>query len=143
MKKILLALMLFSACLSGAQTAYPRAGIGSNNDNTGRTRTYSTVTITPTSTMVTVPIQTTDEKVITIASTSISPTFTANVTSSYIGDRMTIFINLNATGTRTITPSTNIISAAATYTLAASKSAVLRYEFNGVKWIETGHTLEP
>lgn len=143
MKKLFSILFLMCALFATSQTASPRAGTGSNNDNTGRTRTYSTVTITPTSTMVTVPIQTTDEKVITIASTSISPTFTANVTSSYIGDKMTVFVNLNATGTRTITPSTNIISAAATYTLAASKSAVLKYEFNGAKWIETGHTLEP
>jgi hypothetical protein len=144
MKK-LFALFAFCAVLTvNAQTVTPRYGTAKNQDNTGRVLTYGTATVTPTSTMVTIPAQTTFYKYVSVASVSISPTFTANVANSYKADQMDLLILGEATGTRTITLSTNIIAnAATTQTLAASKQALFRFVFNGSKWVEVARSIEP
>lgn len=150
MKKFLLSLSLvaFALTCTLAQTNTPRFGITKNSDNTGRVLTYGATTITPTSTMVTVAssINNKSMNLIAVTATSISPTFTANVTSAAYGDELQMFIRLDATGTRTITFSTNFITnAATTQTLAASKQATFKFVFDGnrSKYVETARSIEP
>lgn len=145
MKKYICSLLLFaSAFVLSAQSTSPRFGTTANSDNTGRVITYGTATVTPTSTMVTIPAQKTFYKMVTVASVSISPTFTAAISSSYKADQMDLVILAEATGTRTITLSTNFIAnAATTQTLAASKQATFRFVFDGSKWVEVARSIQP
>lgn len=146
MKNILLLLMLSFSISMTAQSTSPRYGITKNQDNTGRVLTYGATTITPTSTMVTVSSVANNKyyNYVTVASTSISPTFTANVTGAYLADKLDLLIKADATGTRTITLSTNFIAnAATTQTLAASKQAVFRFVFDGAKYVEVARSIQP
>lgn len=150
MKKFLLSLCLvaFAVTCTLAQTNTPRFGITKNSDNTGRVITYGATTVTPTSTMVTISSVTNNKSYnyIAVASTSISPTFTANVTSAAYADQLDVFVRLDATGTRTLTFSTNfIMNAATTQTLAASKQATFRFVFDGnrSKYVEVARSIEP
>lgn len=150
MKKFLLSLSLvaFALTCTLAQTNTPRFGITKNSDNTGRVITYGASTVTPTSTMVTISsaINNKSYNYVSVSSVSISPTFTANVTSAAYGDQLDLFVRLEATGTRTITFSTNFIcNAAATQTLAASKQATFRFVFDGnrSKYVEVARSIEP
>lgn len=144
MKKLFLALtlsLLFTSCVL-AQSTSPRYGLLKNQDNTGRVLTYGSLTVTPTGTLVTIrPNAYTS--LITIATTSLSPTFTVNVGGSYLSDKMDLLITLNATGTRTLTFSTNLIGTATTMTVAASKQALLTYIFDGAKWMEISRSVQP
>lgn len=144
MKKYILGLIaVLAISFASAQTVTPRMGTGANNDNTGRSYTYNTTTVTPTSTLITFPSNVVNERVVVVASTSISPTFTANLTQNYLGDKLQVFINPNATGTRTITLGSSFIGSASTFTVAANKSSQIRFFFNGTKWIEVSKTVEP
>lgn len=144
MKKFTLSLIAiaFTVCLSAQSTA-TRFATTLSQENTYRVLTAGSTTITPTSTLVTIPALTKYTNIVSIASTSISPTFTANVTSSYYGDQMNLFVKAEATGTRTITLSTNLIGSATTATVAASKKALFTFMFDGAKWVETARNVEP
>lgn len=129
-----------------AQFTYPRYGLAKNQDNTGRVLTFGATTITPTSTMVTVSSVVNNKyySVVSVAATSISPTFTANITYAYLADKVDLVIKADATGTRTITLGTNFIAnAAATQTLAASKQAMFRFVFDGSKYVEVARSIQP
>lgn len=143
MKKYILGLIaVLAISFASAQTVTPRMGTGANNDNTGRSYTYQTVTITPTSTMVAFPSNVTNEKLVVISSVTISPTFTANVTQNYIGDKLRLLVAASSVS-RTITLSTNFIGSAATMTIAANKKSQMGFVFDGAKWIEIDRTVEP
>lgn len=145
MKKLIFALIAIAFSLSvEAQTATPRFGTSKNQDNTYRAMTLGTLTVTPTSTMVTVFSNNKFYSLTTVATTSISPTFTANVANAYLADQMDILVTANATGTRTITLGTNFIAnAVSTQTLAASKQALFRFVFDGSKYVEVGRSIQP
>lgn len=138
-------LLAFTSCVL-AQSTSPRYGITKNQDNTGRALAYGATTITPTSTMVTVSSVVNNKyyNYVTVASSSISPTFTANVTGAYLADKIDMVIKADATGTRTITLGTNFIAnAATTQTLAASKQALFRFIFDGSKYVEVARSIQP
>jgi len=143
MKKSILSLIFlaFTICVS-AQSTSPRFSTSPLGDNTGRVLTYGTRTAVVTTTMITLQ-PAFYETLYTVPTTSLSPTFTVNLTSSFYGDKMKVFIASNATGTRTISLSTNIIGAAATQTLAASKKGYFDFIFDGAKWIQGVWTPEP
>lgn len=146
MKKYFLALIAILAInFASAQTVTPRWGNNpAVNDNTYRSLSLTTTTVTPTSTLVTIAPKSSYYNLISIASTSISPTFTVNVTKAYYGDELVMFVTPNSTGTRTITLSTNIIgNATTTQTLAASKQAYFKFVFDGAKYQETSRSIQP
>lgn len=144
MKKfILLSLTFLAVNFLSAQSTSTRFATSLSQENTYRVLTIGSTTVTPTSTMVTIPALTKYTNIVSIASTSISPTFTANVTSSYFGDQMKLFVKADATGTRTITLGTNFIGTATTQTLAASKKALFTFSLDGAKWVETSRCVEP
>ena len=142
MKKLvfLFASVIGVSC-SFAQTTTPRFGMPPGDDNTGRVLTYGYKAATIATNISLLPKY--YETFFTVATTSISPTFSANVSYSYLGDKMTVFIASNSTGTRTLTIGTNMIGSAATQTLAASKKAVFEFRFDGAKYIQTAFTAEP
>lgn len=141
--KIFLLLSVFMVGVLSAQSDTTRFKTRTTQSNTYRVLTLSAYTVTPTSTLVTVPALTKYTNFVSVASTSISPTFTANVTSSYYGDQMNLFIKSYAQGTRTITLSTNLIGTSTTATVAASKKALFTFMFDGASWIETSRCVEP
>lgn len=141
MKKYLLSICFFATLFVSAQSTSPRFATSSLGDNTGRVLTYGILTGS-TGTMVSM-FPKSYETLLTIPTTSSSPTFTANVSQSYYGDQLHVFIASNATGTRTITISTNLIGSATTQTLAASKKGHFDFIFDGAKYIQTSFTAEP
>jgi hypothetical protein len=144
MKKILLIAMigLFASCAI-AQTVTPRFGIKKNDDNTGRVLTWTTNTITPTSTLVTIAPNAYNS-LITIASTSISPTFTSSLKRSFLDDRVNLLVTPNSTGTRTLTFGTGaFIGTANTMTVAANKQALVTWIFDGAKYMEVSRSVQP
>ena len=144
MKKFIFSIIaILAVTFVSAQSTSPRFGTAKNQDNTYRALTLGATTVTPTSTLVTLPAQTKFTNIVTVASTSLSPTFTANVSSSYLGDQMKVLVAANSAGTRTITLSTNLIGTATTQTVEASKKASFTFLFDGSKWIETSRCVEP
>lgn len=144
MKKIIFLLsLIFVVSISNAQSTSTRFATTLSQENTYRVLTAGATTVTPTSTLVAIPALTKYNNIVAIASTSISPTFTANVTSSYYGDQMNLFVKAEATGTRTLTLGTNFIGSATTATVAASKKALFTFIFDGTKWVETARNVEP
>jgi hypothetical protein len=143
MKK-LFSTFAIALCISvSAQSTAPRFGLTPGKDNTFRVLTAGATTVTPTSSLVTIPAQTKYENIVTIATNSVAaPTWTANATSSYLGDKMTILLAAyNAT--KTITFSTGFLSSATTMTLAANKKATFVYFFDGASWREIARVPEP
>lgn len=155
MKKILcISLFLISTIFVNSQTVTPRWGLPPQNDNTYRTLTLYNSTVTPTGTLITIAPKSSYYNLITVASTSIIPTFTANVTKAYFGDKVDIVLLANSTASRVVTFSTNITpnalqtftalsTAATTIALPASKALYWGWIFNGIKYVETYRTLEP
>lgn len=144
MKKIIfLLLSILSVSVLSAQSDSTRFKTRTTQDNTYRVLTLSASTLTPVTATVTIPALTKYTNFVSVASTSLSPTFTANVTSSYYGDQMNLFVKANATGTRTITLGTNLIGTATTATVAASKKMLFTFIFDGAKWVETSRCVEP
>lgn len=141
--KTLFSLILILALTSCAvaQTVTPRFGVGKNQDQTGRTLTWNSLTVTPTSTLVTIKPNA-YTTLINVPSSSIVPTFTANVSQSYCGDELIMFVAANSTS-RLATFSTNIIAATTTVAITASKKATFKMVFDGAKFVLTSSTVEP
>lgn len=155
MKKLFLiaTLALFASCIS-AQSTTPRFGITKNQDNTGRVLTYGANTITATSVIVSFVPSNKYYNLITLASTSLSPTFNATTTNAALGDNVDLLVLANSTGARVITFSTNIIgNTALTYTvlgtssttvaLPASKQALFSFKFDGAKFVWVSQSIQP
>lgn len=156
MKKYIIALiatLAFASCAL-AQSTSPRYSLSSLGDNTGRVLNYGASTVTPSGTMVSVYPSNKYYNFITVASTSISPTFTMNVTNGYLADNVDLLLLSNATGSRVVTFSTNIIgNTALTYTvlgtssttlaLPASKQALFSFKFDGAKYVWTSQSIQP
>lgn len=143
MKKfIFLLVCTFTLGVLSAQSDSTRFKTRTTENNTYRVLTLSSTTVTPVTATVTIPALTKFTNYVSVATTSLSPTFTANVSSSYYGDQMNLFVKANATGTRTITLGTNLIVTATTQTVAASKKALFTFMFDGSKWVETARCVE-
>jgi len=144
MKQIILLALIAVTFNVTAQSTNPRFGTTKLGDNTGRSLTYGLLAVTPTSTMVTVKPSNFYYQLATVATTSISPTFTVSTTYSNKADQLDLLITSNATGTRTITLSTGFIAnAVTTQTLAASKQALFRFIFDGSKYVEISRSVQP
>lgn len=140
---ILLFLLTFTISVS-AQSTTPKFSTTKYGDNTGKSLTYGVLAVTPTSTMVTIKPNFNFYQLATVATTSISPTFTASTTYSNKADQLDLLITSNATGTRTITLGTGFIAnAVTTQTLAASKQALFRFIFDGSKYVEISRAVQP
>lgn len=145
MKKLfsLIALFAFVAITFGQSTS-PRFGTSANEDNTGRVLTYLWKTPAVYSGTVTVGYNGYNATVKPAAfSSSVTPTVIANVASAFAGDQLT-FIFSGGTyasgGSAIVTFATNFLSTG-TVAIAASKTSVVRFIFNGAKWVEVARAV--
>lgn len=156
MKNIIFILLTAFAISASAQVTAPRFGITKYGDNTGRTLTYAvisttdlaqatldTITIAPKSWETLVCMKT--GTAMTNLSDSVCYKFSSTTTSYALGD-ITTFMISKGTGAGKIKfgGSQYVLStASAAVALAANKSLIIRFRWNGQKWIEESRMIQP
>jgi hypothetical protein len=141
MKKLIF--ILFSVCIFNAvaQSTSPRFGTASNKDNTFRTLTNKLVTVTDASGADSVTLAPNGYNNIVVVNALDSLTFKSpTVTKCYLGDELTLVIN-GTSGDKVKFTGTNWVSAG-TATLSSGLNAVIRFVFNGSKWIEASRVVQ-
>jgi len=157
MKKIILIaiLGLFASC-AVAQVTSPRFGTTKNDDNTGRVLTYAIVTTTDVTAATLDTILLTPNAyetlvcmktgtAITNLADSVCYKFSSKTGTYKLGDRVTFTIS-KGTGAGKIKfgGSQYILStASAAVALAANKSLIMTFRWNGQKWIECERVVQP
>lgn len=157
MKKIVLflATVLLASC-AVAQTTAPRYGTDKHMDNTGRVLTYAVITTTDvtSATLDTITIVPNAwETVVCMQTGSVSINladsvcykFSSTTTTYKLGDKVTFMIS-KGTGAGKIKfgGSKYILStASAALALAANKSLIIRFRWNGSTWIEETRVIQP
>jgi hypothetical protein len=145
MKKLLslVFLMCFVFAAIGQSTS-PRWGTTPGRDNTGRVINYKLVAVTDVAGNDTVFVNTnaseTYYKVAALDSINFKVKSVAN---AYFGDEIVI-VAQTGTGTPKIKFSTGsgLWLGAGTATLAGNKRAVIKFVFDGAKWVETGRYVQ-
>jgi len=143
MKKLIAIIFLFSlAFATFAQSTSPRFGTLKNQDNTGRVLNYKLVTVTDVAGADSVICKpnawTTIYKVTLLDSLTLKqPT----VTYSYLGDNIEIIASCTSGTPKLKFYGTNWLSAG-TATLSSNKRAVIKFVFDGAKWVETGRYVQ-
>lgn len=138
MKKLFLIaiLGLFASC-AVAQKTYPRFGITSNNDNTGRVLNWGYLAPTQSATMVISPNK--YDNLYALNTLTLSPVVQFTATNGYLGDRITI-IAVASAATRTITMQGSVLNSASTFTIASGKKSTIQFIFDGANYVETART---
>ncbi|MFB6456571.1 hypothetical protein ACE38W_14970 [Chitinophaga sp. Hz27] len=142
MKKIFILIAITIISVGAfAQSTAPRFGITPNSDNTGRLLTYAyksftdataadTAKVIPAAYSSTYRVSLTDSLGIQITS----------VGSSYADDDITVIAS-GASGTKVKFIGSNFISAG-TATLTAGGRAIIRFKFDGAKWVESSRVVQ-
>lgn len=156
MKNLILLFLLAFTFTVSAQTTAPRFGTTKNADNTGRGLTYAVVTTTDVTsatldTIVLAPnafetlVCMKTGTVMTNLADSVCYKFATNNANYKLGDKVTIMVS-KGTGAGKIKfgGSVYILStASAAVALAANKSLIMRFVWNGSKWIEVARVVQP
>lgn len=142
MKKfILFVLIAFIGFASNAQSTSPRFGSGANNDNTGRVLTYKYTTIVDAagadSTTIVPNAWQTIYRVAAVDSIYFK---SPSVKQSFAGDNVVIVVS-GASGKLVKFAGTNFISAG-TATLSSGGRAVIKFIFDGAKWVEASRVVQ-
>lgn len=144
MKKIIsLLAIVFCVVLVSAQSTSPRFGNLKSQDNTGRNLTYALVNYTDVAgadSLKTAPNAFQTIYNLTISTDSVTFGSPA-LTKSYLGDNIVIIVQGTATGKKLKFNSPYIIGAG-TVTTTTNKRAVIRFIFDGAKWVETGRYVQ-
>lgn len=148
MKKITALLFLVAISLvTFAQSTTPRFGIAKNQDNTGRVLTYALATTNDAAGNDTISITPNAWETILRPSSNLtdSVNIRAYLTKAKLGDYLTVIINKGSGAGGVRFMSTYFVNDVSTnrYTIAASKTNIFRFQFNGVKWIMIGKTIQP
>lgn len=141
MKKLIF--ILFSVCIFNAvaQSTSPRFGTTSNKDNTFRTLTNKLVTVTDAAGADSVTLEPTGFNNVINVSALDSLTFKSpTVTKCYLGDELTMVI-VGTSGDKIKFTGTNWVSAG-TATLSSGLNAIIRFVFNGAKWVEASRVVQ-
>lgn len=142
MKKLISFLfVLFAFVAVNAQSTKPRFGIVAGDDNTGRVLTYAYKTITEVAGADSTALY--PNAFHTIVRVALTDSFyfkSPVVTKSFAGDNIVIVAS-GASGTKLKFAGTNFISAG-TATLSSLGRAVIRFIFDGAKWVETGRLVQ-
>lgn len=147
MKKLILIALVAFSFNAIAQSTTPRFGTAAGRDNTARTLTYKLVTTADAAGNDT--IATTPNAWETIIRPSANITDSVNIkavlTNCKLGDYLTVFVTKGSGAGAIRFPTAYFITTASNfrYTLTASKTAVFRFQFNGVQFIEVGKLQEP
>jgi hypothetical protein len=148
MKKIifLFAALILSVAVQ-AQSITPRFGTTKNSDNTGRVLTYKLVETNDAAGNDTISITPNAWETILRPSSDITDSVNvrAYLTNAKLGDYLSIFINKGSGAGAVRFISTYFVTDVSTnrYTVAASKTNVFKFQFNGVKWIMISKTVQP
>jgi len=148
MKKITALLFLVAISLvTFAQSTTPRFGIAKNQDNTGRVLTYALATTNDAAGNDTISITPNAWETILRPSSNLtdSVNIRAYLTKAKLGDYLTVIINKGSGAGGVRFMSTYFVNDVSTnrYTIAASKTNIFKFQFNGVKWIMIGKTIQP
>ncbi len=148
MKKITALLFLIAISLvTFAQSTTPRFGIAKNQDNTGRVLTYALATTNDAAGNDTISITPNAWETILRPSSNLtdSVNIRAYLTKAKLGDYLTVIINKGSGAGGVRFMSTYFVNDVSTnrYTIAASKTNIFKFQFNGVKWIMIGKTIQP
>lgn len=153
MKKYLFSLiaLVIVACVP-AQTT-PRYGYTKNSDNTGRVLTYALVTTTDvtSATIDTILFAPNAWETIWRPSANLADScvikFSSTATSNYkVGDTFTAFLTKGTGNGRVRFGGSVYVSSTVNSTgiaIAATKQAVIKLRWNGTKWFEEYHTVQP
>lgn len=142
MKKLfaIIFLLAISVVMYGQSTS-PRFGTLKNQDNTGRVLTFKTVSLTDATGVDTLSITpnafTTYVKIAMKDSLTVKPV----VTTSYYGDQL-IIICTATTGTPFLKFTGSNWLSAGKATLSSNLRAVIKFVFDGAKWVETGRYVQ-
>ena len=157
MKKVLSILFLFALTLTvSAQITAPRFGTTKNADNTGRGLTYAVVTTTDVTaatldTILLAPnafetlVCMKTGTVMTNLADSVCYKFSSTTGNYKLGD-VVVFMISKGTGAGKIKfgGSQYVLSTASSaVALAANKSLIMRFRWNGSKWIEESRVVQP
>lgn len=158
MKKIGLILAI-AFCLGSslmAQTTAPRFGTDKYGDNTGRSLTYAIITTTDvtSATLDTITIQPKAfETLVTMKTGTVMTNLTDSVcykfnsTNTYykLGDKVRFLIS-KGTGAGKIKFGGSVFilsTASAAVAVAANKTLIMDFVWNGAKWVETARMIQP
>ena len=150
MKKLAILLVLSATFLiafaftSSAQSTSPRFGTTTGSDNTGRVLTYKLVTTNDAAGNDTISVHADAYETILRPSSNLtdSVNIRAYVTKAKLGDKLTVIINKGSGAGAVRFMSTYFVNDVTTnrYTIAASKTNIFCFTFNGVKWSMTSRT---
>lgn len=142
MKKFISFLFLLVAFVAvNAQSTSPRFGTAKNQDNTGRILTYNLISVADAAGADSVTIVPSAWETIVKVAALDSITFKSpTVTKSYYGDNLTIMVS-GTSGDLVKFTGSNWLSAG-TATLSSGAVAVIRFRFNGSKWIEESRVVQ-
>jgi hypothetical protein len=145
MKKFILTFIsiIALALVASAQFSTPSFGLPPFGDNTGRALVYKLVTVVDATGNDSVKLAPNAfQTIVTIAAKDSITLSAPNVTTSHLGDRITIIIN-STTGTPKVKFSAylSLWKTSGTATLSAGYVGTISLIFNGVKWVETDRLL--
>ncbi len=148
MKKIILFSAFIAFAVSAfAQSTSPRFGTTKNRDNTGRVLTYATVTTADEAGNDTIAFTPNAWETIVRPSANLtdSVNIKATLTNCYLGDYLTVIVTKGTTNGAVRFPSAYFITSTSTQrvTITANKTAVIKFQFNGVKFIEIARLVQP
>lgn len=151
MKKILSILFVAATLFVGAQSTSPRYGTTNSKDNTGRVLTYAVITTTDatSATLDTITFNPNAFATIFRPSANIADSvcykFSSTSQTYSLGDICTFMVS-KGTGAGKIKFGGSVVilsTASAAIALAANKSCIIRFRFNGTKWIEETRMVQP
>jgi hypothetical protein len=147
MKKLILIALVAFSFTAIAQSTGTRFGATKNKDNTGAILNYKVVTSADAAGNDTIFVYPNAWETIVRPSANIvdSVNIKAPLTNCRLGDYLTVFVTKGSGAGVIRFPSAYFITTASTfrYVLTASKTAVFRFQFNGVKFIEISKLVEP
>lgn len=148
MKKITALLFLVAISLvTFAQSTTPRFGIAKNQDNTGRVLTYALATTNDAAGNDTISVTPNAWETILRPSSNLtdSVNIRAYLTKAKLGDYLTVIISKGsgAGGVRFMSTYFKNDVSTNRYTIAANKTAIFKFQFDGSKWIMCGKTIQP
>lgn len=143
MKKLFALVIVCAAFVASAtaQSTSPRFGTAKNQDNTGRALNYKLITVTDAAGADSATLVTNAwETVVKVAALD-SITFKSPVvTNAYYGDNLVLIIS-GTSGDLVKFTGSNWASAG-TATLSSGAVAIIRFRFNGTKWVEESRVVQ-
>lgn len=130
-----------------AQSTSPRFGTTVHSDNTGRVLTYNVVTTNDAAGNDTITCMPNAWETIIRPSSNLtdSVNIRAKVTKAKMGDYLTVIINKGSGAGAVRFMSTYFVNDVTTnrYTIAASKTNIFKFQFNGAKWVMFCKMVQP